>query len=208
MLSGGNGREVQAYGVRVLTSHHPQIRSLKQRVAPNKHGHRVWESSYLLMDYLSRNGIAEDARVMEIGCGWGLAGIHCARCHGARVTAVDRDPGVFPFLRLQARVNRVEVEMLEKRYELLTRRQLEGVDLLIGADICFWDLLEPPMKLMVRRALRAGVRTVVIADPGRPPFYRAAEHLVEKYGGTEMEWRVDRPYTIRGYILRVDGPGT
>jgi predicted nicotinamide N-methyase len=189
----------------VLTPGHPRIQRLKRKVAPTKHGHRVWGASFLLMDYLSRSDIAHGTRIMEVGCGWGLAGIHCARCHGARVTAVDRDPAVFPFLRLQARVNGVELDTMETRYELLTRRQLEDVDMLIGADICFWDLLEPPLKLLVSRALRAGVGTVLIADPGRPPFYRASERLIKKYGGVEIDWMVERPYKVTGYILRVGG---
>jgi hypothetical protein len=32
-----------------------------------------------------------------------------------------------------------------------------------------------------------------------------SEHVIEKYGGVEIEWRVERPYTVGGHILRVGG---
>jgi RNA polymerase sigma-70 factor (ECF subfamily) len=43
------------------------------------------------MDYLEHQGLPRETRVMEVGCGWGLAGIYCAREHGARVTGLDAD---------------------------------------------------------------------------------------------------------------------
>ena len=46
---------------------------------------------------------------MEIGCGWGLLGIYCAKKYDSRVISVDLDAEVFPYLELHTRVNDVEI---------------------------------------------------------------------------------------------------
>ncbi|MGB7030455.1 MAG: SAM-dependent methyltransferase, partial [Syntrophobacteria bacterium] len=66
----------KAYGVRLLLSHHPEVRKLKRFNSPSVHGNKFWKSSWLLMDYLNRRGFPEGANVREVGCGWGLLGIY------------------------------------------------------------------------------------------------------------------------------------
>jgi predicted nicotinamide N-methyase len=140
---------------------------------------------------------------MEVGCGWGLAGIYCAKKQGATVTGVDIDPEVFPFLRLHADINKVEISFMNKGFDKLTGRVLKDVDVLIGADICFWDNMVDPLKRLVLRAIRAGVGLVVIADPGRPPFQRLCEYFIEKRGAEVMDWATGRPRRIRGLLLKI-----
>ena len=101
-MSNNQKKEIRAYGVRVLLSHHPEIRRLKRHNHPTNHGNKFWTSSWLLMDYFKKNGLEQETRVLEIGCGWGLAGIYCAKKHGAVVTGVDVDSEVLPFSRLHA----------------------------------------------------------------------------------------------------------
>ena len=122
------------------------------------------------MDHLQRRGLPAGTRVMEIGCGWGLLGIYCAKKYGARVISVDVDPEVFPFLRLHAKVNEVEISTMKKGFDGLRTNHLQQIDVLIGADICFWDTMVRPLKNLILRALRAGVQQVLISDPGRSPF--------------------------------------
>ena len=43
------------------------------------------------MDYLGCQGLPEGVKVLEVGCGWGLAGIFCAKHFRAVVTGVDAD---------------------------------------------------------------------------------------------------------------------
>jgi predicted nicotinamide N-methyase len=90
------------------------------------------------MDYFKRRGLRERSRVLEVGCGWGLSGIYCAKTHGAAVTGIDIDPEVFPFLHLQAAINGVEITTFKKGFNGLRKEHLKGIDVLIGADICFW----------------------------------------------------------------------
>jgi predicted nicotinamide N-methyase len=189
--------------VRLLLSQHPEIRRLKLFKAPSVHGNRLWKSTWLLMDYLHRRGLSEGVRVMEIGCGWGLLGIYCAKKYGARVISVDLDTEVFPYLELHAKVNEVEISTLKKDFDGLRTKHLKEVDLLIGADVCFWDTLAKPLKNLVLRALRAGVQQVLISDPGRPPFEEIGEYFASKKGGEILDWTAQRPRRSEGRILKI-----
>ncbi|UCG19952.1 MAG: methyltransferase domain-containing protein [Deltaproteobacteria bacterium] len=197
----------QAYGVRLLLSHHPEIRKLKQFNAPSVHGNRLWKSTWLLMDYLHRRGLPEGLRVMEVGCGWGLLGIYCAKKYGARVISVDVDPEVLPYLQLHAKVNEVEISTMKKDFEGLKTKHLKDVDVLLGADVCFWDTLVKPLKNLILRAIRAGVKQVLISDPGRPPFEDVGEYFVIKRGGEILDWTAQRPRRSEGRILKIGSMG-
>ena len=145
--------------------------------------------------------------MMEIGCGWGLLGIYCAKKYGARVISVDLDPEVFPFLRLHAKVNEVEISTMKKGFDGLRTKHLQQVDLLIGADICFWDTMVRPLKNLILRALRAGVQQVLISDPGRSPFEEIGEYFVNKRGGEILDWTSQRPRRSEGRILKIGSIG-
>lgn len=194
-----------AYGVEILQSTHPALRKLKrENDEPSIHGNKLWGSSFLLMDYFEKHPLAKNARVIEVGSGWGPAGIYCAKRHRAFVTAVDADPAVFPYLELFAARNKVMVDTLTARFERLTTRQLAEYDVLIGADICFWDEMANALFNLLRRALRAGVRKIVIADPQRPPFHEMAERCVEKFYGEILDWRVNKPRRFTGSLLVIE----
>ena len=141
---------------------------------------------------------------MEIGCGWGLAGIYCAKKYNASVTGVDIDPEVFPFLNLHADINKVKIKTLRRSYSGLTAEHLNGTDVLIGADICFWDKQVEQLKRLIVRALRQGVGLVLIADPGRPTFDKLGEYFQKKYDGKILDWTSRRPRTITGYLLKIE----
>ena len=195
---------IRAYGVRLLMSRHPEVRKLKRLNAPSAHGNKLWTSSWLLMDYFNRRGLSEGAHVMEVGCGWGLAGIYCAKKHGAIVTGVDIDSSVFPYLRLHAETNGVKVSTMKRGFAGLTGNHLKKFDVVIGADICFWDSLVDPLKKLIRRALRAGVRLVLIADPGRSSFEEMGEYFVRERGGKLLDWTMQRPRRTQGRILKIE----
>ncbi|MFC1821772.1 methyltransferase [Thermodesulfobacteriota bacterium] len=195
--------EKRAYGLRVLMSRHPEIRKLKRMHAPSVHGNKPWTSSWLLIDYFRRKGLKQSARVMEVGCGWGLTGIYCAKKYGASVTGVDIDPDVFPYTELHARINRVEMATMKGAIGGVTTQQLKGVDVLLGADICFWEKMVLPLKRLIGRAIRAGVGTVLIADPVRAPFEELADHFIQKEMGELLDWKTRRPRPIHGQILLI-----
>lgn len=198
-------KEIRAHGVRLLLSRHPEIRKLKRLHFPALHGNKLWSSSWLLIDYLARRKLPRGTHLMEVCCGWGMAGIYCAKKHGALVTGVDKDAEVFPYLRLHARINRVEIFTLKADLRNLSMRELKRVDVVLGADICYWDSMVDPLRRFIRRALRCGVKQMLVADLGRPTFETIAAHFVKNGAGEVFDWKTRRPRTIEGRILRI-GP--
>jgi len=199
-------KEITAYGIRVLLSRHPNIRKLKRDNIPIMHGNKFWASSWLLMDYFKKNGLIKGSKVMEIGCGWGLAGIYCAKKHNAIVTGTDIDSDVFPFLHLHAELNRVKVNALKKSFDDITIKLLSDTDILIGTDICFWDDMVQRLRRLIKRALRSGTKLILIADPVRSPFEKLGEYCIERLGGEVIDWSINRPRHIQGQILKITNP--
>jgi predicted nicotinamide N-methyase len=199
----GNKNEILEYGVRAFRPRHQKIRELKRTHAASCHGFRLWPSSWLLMDFLNGQGLRKGTRVMELGCGWGLAGIFCAKNRGAKVTSVDIDSEVFPYLHVHTQINHVEVSTMHLGFDDLIRKHLQGIDVMIGADICFLDSLVDSLKGLISRALGEGVQFVVIADPGRTSFERLGRHFVREMSGDVQDRSVQRPYPIEGRILRI-----
>ncbi|MAT91800.1 MAG: methyltransferase [Halioglobus sp.] len=187
------------------TASHPAIRKVKrQGVEPSIHGNKLWKSSCLLIDYLHRNPPEHSRKVMDVGCGWGISGIWCANKLGSQVTSVDADPDVFPFLDATADINGVETEHMVSRFEKLSVKKLSGYDMLIAADICFWDELVSPVANMVNRAVKAGVKQILIADPERAPFFDMAERCVDKHCAEIIDWETSGPIKASGAILVVE----
>jgi predicted nicotinamide N-methyase len=193
----------QAYGIYLLQTQHRLVRSLKSAFEPSVHGHKTWQSSFILMDYLLAHPLRRGTRVMEIGCGWGPASVFCAKRFGARVTGVDIDRDVFPYLEVLAALNDVEVETLQSRFEDLGASRLSGQRVLIGSDICFWTKLVRPLFNLVQRAFRAGVKRVVITDPGRPTFYELADLCASRFDAELVEWYAVEPNRVSGEVLDV-----
>jgi predicted nicotinamide N-methyase len=103
-------QERHAFGLTMLSPSHPEVRRLQHDAAqPSLHGHKVWPTSFVLLDYLHQRGVSPRARVLELGCGWGLVGIACAKTFQAQVTGLDADAAVFPYLQLHAQRNGVHL---------------------------------------------------------------------------------------------------
>ena len=159
----------------------------------------------MLIDYIKQGGLPNDLNVMEIGCGWGLPGIYCAKTYQSMVTCLDKDAAVFPFLQLHADINHVHISTLNKGFEWLTTDILSGVDVLIGAEICFWDEMVPMLINLIHSARQAGVRLILLADPGRAPFEDLMGHCLAQYHQQAIAWHIDRPYVFEGRILKLAG---
>lgn len=192
-------------GVFILKRKHPIMRRLHKAIpSPEIHGDKVWPSSYFIMDYLEKNPIDKGSRVMEIGCGWGLLSIYCASRFEAKVTAVDADKNVFPYLKVHAALNNVNVKTKERRFEDVKRKTLAKQDLIVGGDICFWDELVDPLYKIVKKACSENVGRIIIADPGRPPFLKLAKRCKKKFGAELIEWSVESPQPSEGYLMVIN----
>ncbi|MBB3048024.1 putative nicotinamide N-methyase [Litorivivens lipolytica] len=195
----------EAYGVIALTSRHPDLRRLKREQAtPNIHGNKLWGACYLLMDYLEQAPLPKGCRILDIGCGWGLGGIYCAKTFGAEVTAMDADPAVFPFLQLLAEHNGVEITEQVARFDELRADYLACFDVIIGADICFWDALANDVSDLIDRAVEAGVSRIILTDPQRPPFNALADRCVEEHFAEAFQIETIEPRRFTGTALVIE----
>ena len=116
-------------------------------------------------------------------------------------TVLDADVVVFPFMHHPAKLNSVEVCILNVPYEKLTVAMLSRFDMVIGSDICFWDEMNDLLFNLVSRVHKAGMHRVVITDPGRPPFRKMAEQCCEKLDAIYDNWSVPHPNNTSGMIL-------
>jgi predicted nicotinamide N-methyase len=193
----------QAYGIYLMESKHRLIRRLRKAYQPSVHGHKTWNASFLLMDYLQHEPLARRSRVLEIGCGWGPGAVFCASRFGARVTALDVDKEVFPFLDMLAALNGVEIEHMTARLERLSTEQLAEFDVIVGSDICFWNSLVKPLGRLVDRAMRAGVKRFILTDPGRPTFYEFCDLARKRHTVSLQEWYATEPQYFAGEVVEI-----
>jgi hypothetical protein len=176
----------QAYGIYLLESKHRLIRRLKKAYQPSVHGHKAWNASFLLMDYLQHEPLAKRSRRFK-----------------ARVTALDIDKDVFPFLDVLAALNDVDVTPLASRFEKITVDDMAGFDVVVASDVCFWDKMIKPLNRMVKRALDGGVKRVIITDPGRPPFYEFCDLARRNYEVELQEWYATEPEYFAGEVVEI-----
>ncbi|ASP40067.1 SAM-dependent methyltransferase [Bacterioplanes sanyensis] len=195
----------KAYGIYLLSAQHRHIKQLKTVAQPSVHGHKTWESSFLIMDYLRERPIPKRRSLLELGCGWGPASIYCARQFNAKVTGVDIDEAVFPYLDVMASYNDVGIHHWKSAFNDIKVKDLRDFEVLVGADICFWDSLTDELFRLIKRAKRGGVQRIVLADPGRPTF----EALIARCQRTWPEatthevWYATEPKRTTGHILDI-----
>jgi predicted nicotinamide N-methyase len=190
--------------MRGLNSRHREIRRLRRTYRAGCHGNRVWASCWLLIDYLAHTTLPDSRRVMDVGCGWGLAGLYLAKVKGAGLTSVDVDWDVYPYLDLHAKLHQVHTTFLNVDFNELTLPMLAEFDLLIGSDICFWERQVASWQRLILRALTAGVTRIVLADPGRPTFDVLGEYCEQYLGGEQFYWRSAVPYPLHGQIIDIN----
>jgi len=203
----GKGRvtERKYRGVVMPTASHKAIRAVKRAGhEPSIHGTKLWRSSFLIMDYLHKNPPEKVSTVLDAGCGWGITGIWFAKRFGSQVISMDADPDVFPYLDAVAALNKVSTTPLVDRFEKLKRKQLAPVDLLVAADICFWDDLVKPVGKMIDKAIDAGVGQIVMADPERPTFHEMAQKAVRRHGGEVINWSLKGKLKATGALLVIN----
>ncbi len=193
----------QAYGIYLLESKHRLIRRLKKAYQPSVHGHKTWNASFLLMDYLQHHPLKKKAKVLEVGCGWGPGSVFCAKQFKAKVTGLDIDKEVFPFLDVLAELNDVSVAPMTRRLESLKGQDLGKFDVIVGSDVCFWDSLVKSLNQMINRALKNGVERIIITDPGRPTFYELCDAARKKHDVELIEWYATEPRHFVGEVVEI-----
>jgi predicted nicotinamide N-methyase len=203
--STNTSHSIDYLGIKALRSRHPTILKLtRQQQGHSAHGNKVWRSSFVLMDYLTTYPPTTSSKILDVGCGWGLTGIFLAKKYSARVTAIDIDPSVEPFLQLQASVNKCDIAFQARSFETLTQADLSTYDSIIAADICFWDEMVRPLIDFIHLATESGVKKITIADPGRPPFWELSEYCTQSLGAEIVTRRIYQPWKTEKFILSIN----
>jgi predicted nicotinamide N-methyase len=199
-MTNGNGpkpetaiHQRQVCGLTLPRSSHPGLRRIKRHHRPAHQGFKVWNSTWVLLDFLSSHRLPPSPTVLDAGCGWGLAGIGLARHRRASVLAADIDPAVFPFLDFCAQLNGVSPQQAPVGFDLLGNDILATRDLLISADTCYSPNLVQPLFELLQRALDCGVSRIAVADPGRAPFRRLSRLALDHLGARQLDWSAPEP---------------
>jgi|TARA_Y100001936_G_scaffold251014_1_gene305492 predicted nicotinamide N-methyase len=182
----------------------PAMRRLKRGNNSRLHGSKNWGAAFLLMEYLSQHPLPPNRSVLDVGCGWGLAGLYCRKRFHSAVTASDADPAVFPYLQAQADINDLTIDTEVWRFADVPDDALAAADTLIASDICFWDDMAEEVYQLIARAVEAGCGRILIADPGRPPFLAVAEACIEDFYAELVPVRAHTSRPHRGYVLRIE----
>jgi predicted nicotinamide N-methyase len=127
----------------------------------------LWPSSLGLGEYILENRTYfKNKKVVELGCGLGLAGL-AARAAEADVLFTDYDPVALEFTRRNYKRNfgcLPRTHLLDWRYPLLQ----ETYDIIIGADILYERKMLKPLLSFCSQALKTSGE-ILLADPGRRP---------------------------------------
>jgi predicted nicotinamide N-methyase len=199
-----NQHIIHHFGLKILRSTHPEVRKIKRKQQGHSaHGNKVWRSSFALIDYLETYPIEAHSKVLEIGCGWGLSGLYAAKNQQADVTGIDIDASVQPYFALQNAINDSVVKFQQRRFESLTTEELNQYQYIIGSDICFWDEMTDPLFDLIERAIKSGVKKILIADPGRPPFWELGDRCSQRLNSEIITRRIYQPFKSEKYILAI-----
>ena len=128
----------------------------------------LWPASIALAREVCLQRSLAGKRVLELGCGLGLAGIAAAGA-GARVTFSDYEPDALLFTRFNVYTNLGEAGSASADIRLLDWRDtsLAGqYDVILGADILYERRVFTALAVLFRRMLQTG-GYVLLSDPNR-----------------------------------------
>jgi len=131
------------------------------------YGWMLWPSAIGLSTYILDNANRfADKRVLELGCGVGLAGV-VAAIAGATVIQTDYLDGALELSSRNANINGVTTTTCLGDWRDFPVNLVESTDIVIGTDILYERSMHPYLKNLLPMFTKRGV-PVLIADPIRP----------------------------------------
>jgi predicted nicotinamide N-methyase len=166
------------------------------------HFGQIWPSGVVLAQAMCSFAIV-GKRVLELGCGLGLASLVLARRH-ADVTASDHHPLAEQFLAYNAGLNELTMPVYRDLPWSAIAGELGTFDLIIGSDILYERGHSQTLAGLLGRLANARSE-IVISDPGRGNSGRMTRALVDQgYQPHESRqaFRADEQAPFRGRMLR------
>lgn len=158
----------------------------------------LWPSSIALATYLvSERPLDPDVKVLELGCGLGLAGV-AAGHQTPQVVMTDYQPTALQFAELNWRHNLT----IPFRGEVLDWREPRkdlAADVVLAADVAYESRALEPLVHAFRQLTRPGGR-ILLAEPGRKVARGFATQLAEKLHCGHQVF----PIGVRGSVANVD----
>ena len=135
-------------------------------------------------------------RVLDLGCGGGVAALAAARAGAALVAANDIDPLALTMVTRNARLNRATITLLEG--DLLDAPPAEPWDIILVGDLCYSATTSQRLITWLQRRAADG-STVLLGDPGRKYLPSAGLTEVAHYAvptSRELEDQVVRETVV------------
>jgi predicted nicotinamide N-methyase len=139
----------------------------------------IWPSSIALTEYLWLKNI-KDKKVLELGCGVGLAGIAAALC-GADVLMTDYEEDALWFAKQNIRKNFNQVKcngkIIVAPLDWRTPKLTETYHLIIGSDLLYEKRNHRPIIKLISKYINENGEAV-LTDPNRSTlnsFLKSAE---------------------------------
>lgn len=164
----------------------------------------LWTSSVELARWCLESGQLAGKRVLELGCGLGLAGIAAARS-GASVMLTDYEPDALLFARYNALRN-VPLLAPQMEFRLMDWRspgELQPFDIILASDIAYERRNFSPLLSLLRRVQPS---SAIFADPDRAMGHEFIAQAVSEGFQVESQTTTitmsDRPVTVVRHTLR------
>ena len=124
----------------------------------------AWGGGIAIASYLRDHPeVASERRVLDIGSGSGLCAIAAIRAGALAASAVDIDPFAAAAIKLNARANRVRVDVVDTDILADDPRDAEVI---LAGDCWYEEAFATRLTAWLQRAHHGGI-PVLLGDPGR-----------------------------------------
>jgi len=110
------------HNIKIPLSSDKEIQQIKRKTAkPVSHGNKVWNSSFTIIDFLSRYNLQKIDTAIDVGCGWGVVLAYLQK-QGIDCGGIDIDVNTKPYVDVVNKYNKTDVDVLYMDYKELPRK--------------------------------------------------------------------------------------
>ena len=158
---------------------------------------KIWDASIVLADCLAAMPVDKDRKLLEIGCGVGVAGI-VAASFGHRITLTEYNDDALAFVRANACENRTAEGTIPdiRKLDWNNPEIFEPFDTIVGSEVVFKEEDYEPLSRLFTRCLKPSGE-IILAERARETsigFFKlmsgrfdiSAQKKVFRSGGDEV----------------------